>query len=180
MKKLIPLYLFTLFIANNLLAQSLKVADNGSSIRFVIKNFGIKTYGTFTGLKGTIIFNAKALSTSTFNVSVAAKSINTNNSTRDNHLSKTDYFDVEKFETISFNSSKITESSLPNRFFVVGNITIKGISKSVQFGFSAQPITGGYLFEGEFEINRRDFGVGGSSAVLADKLKVFLKVEGKL
>jgi polyisoprenoid-binding protein YceI len=62
---------------------------------------------------------------------------------------------------------------------MVGNLTIKGITKPVQFGFSATPSATGYTFAGEFDINRRDFGVGGKSAVMADKLKVNLIVSAK-
>jgi polyisoprenoid-binding protein YceI len=56
------------------------------------------------------------------------------------------------------------------------NITIKGVTKPVEFGFGATPKNGGYAFDGEFTINRRDFGVGGSSISLSDNLTVALSV----
>jgi polyisoprenoid-binding protein YceI len=56
---------------------------------------------------------------------------------------------------------------------------MKGVTKPIQFGFSATASTNGYLFDGEFEINRRDFSVGGSSISLADKLKVTLTIATK-
>jgi polyisoprenoid-binding protein YceI len=168
-----------LLIAAVSFAQKYAVTDDGSKVRFVIKNFGIKTAGGFTGLKGNITFDPKALTTSQFNVTVNSNTINTDNNARDKHLRKSEYFDVEKYPVITYVSTKITESSVAGRFFVIGNLTIKGITKVVQFGFSASPSAAGYSFNGEFEINRRDYGVGGNSVSLADKLKVSLDISAK-
>ncbi len=174
--KITMMLLFSLLISSGLYAQKLTPVDDGSKVHFTIKNFGIKTGGDFTGLKGTINFNPTALSNSSMNVSVNANSVNTNNDTRDKHLKKDDYFDVEKYPVITFISTKITESTVAGRFFVIGNLTMKGITKSIQFGFAATPNINGYKFNGSFEINRRDFGVGGGSGVLADKLNVTLEI----
>ncbi len=157
-------------------AQNFTPVDASSKIHFVIKNFGVKTGGDFTGLKGTIVFNPKNLIASSYNVSINAATVDTDNSTRDKHLRKAEYFDVEKFPLITYVSTKITESSIAGRYFVIGNLTIKGVTKVVQFGFSATPNDKGYVFKGEFEINRRDYGVGGSSMSMSDKLKVSLDI----
>jgi polyisoprenoid-binding protein YceI len=164
---------------NLLLAQSYTLSDEGSKVHFVIKNFGVKTGGDFTGLKGTVVFNPKALATSQMDVSVNANTVDTDNDTRDKHLKKDEYFGVEKFPLITFTSTKITESTAAGRYFVMGNLTIKGVTKPIQFGFSATPSVTGNLFKGEFEINRRDFGVGGNSMSLSDKLKVILSISAK-
>jgi polyisoprenoid-binding protein YceI len=177
--KLLRLTTAFLLIANSLFAQSFTTSDDGSKVHFMIRNFGIKVGGDFKGLKGTIVFNPKALATSSFNVSVDSKTIDTDNGSRDGHLRKDEYFSVDKFPSLSFVSTKITESSAAGRFFVVGNLTIKGVTKSVEFGFSATPTATGYLFNGIFEINRRDFGVGGSSSIMADKLKITLDINAK-
>ncbi len=175
MKKTI-LTIITSFIITLLFAQTYTPNDASSKVRFVIKNFGIKTGGSFSGLKGSITFNPKALTNSSFNVTVNSSTVDTDNSTRDKHLKKDEYFGVEKHPTIKFESTKITESNVAGRFYVVGNLAIKGITKEVKFGFSATPTSNGYLFKGEFEVNRRDFGVGGSSVSLSDNLKVNLEI----
>lgn len=177
--KLLNILIAILLTTNSTFAQAYTPTDAGSSVHFTIKNFGLKVGGDFTGLKGSIIFNPKALATSTINVSVDANSINTDNGSRDKHLRKEEYFNVVKFTTLSFVSSKITESTVAGRFFMIGNLTIKGVTKAVQFGFSATATDVGYKFSGEFEINRRDFGVGGSSSVMADKLKIKLDITAK-
>jgi len=157
-------------------SQNFIPSDAGSKVHFVINNFGFKVGGDFTGLKGAIVFNPQSLSSSSFRVSVNSASINTGNSTRDGHLRKPEYFDVSKYPMISFVSNKITKSSIAGRYYVFGNLTIKGITKPVEFGFSGTPSPTGYVFSGEFEINRRDFGVGGSSMSMSDHLKVVLEV----
>lgn len=153
--------------------------DADSKVHFVIKNFGIKTGGDFTGLKGSIKFDPVNFAASSFEVTVDAATIDTDNSSRDGHLKKAEYFDAATYKTIHFKSTKITRSSKAGRFFVYGDLTIKGITKPVEFGFGATPKNGGYVFDGTFTINRRDFGVGESSVSLSDNLTVTLSVFAK-
>ncbi len=165
-----------LLIANLNFAQTYTPSDVGSSVGFVIKNFGIKTNGDLKGLKGSILYNPTAILSTSFNVSVDANTINTNNNGRDKHLRKADYFDVQKFPIINLTSTKVTASTVAGTYILFGNLTIKGVTKSVQFPFTVTTKPNGYLFAGSFEINRRDFGVGGSSISMADKLTVTLSV----
>lgn len=177
--KLLKLAAVFLLLTTSTFAQSFSTFDDGSKVHFMIKNFGIKVGGDFKGLKGTIVFNPKSLAISSFNVSVDAKTIDTDNGSRDGHLRKDEYFSVEKYPSLSFVSTKITESTAAGRYYIFGNLTIKGITKAIEFGFSAAATGTGYLFNGIFEINRRDFGVGGSSSIMADKLKVTLDINAK-
>ena len=174
--KALKITIAILFITVAAFSQTYTPTDAGSKVHFVIKNFGIKTGGDFSGLKGSILFNPNAITTSRFNVSVNSKTIDTDNSTRDNHLRKSEYFDVEKYPLISFVSKTITKGSAPELFHVTGNLTIKGVTKEVQFDFSATPSASGYLFKGEFDINRRDFKVGGNSVSMSDHAHVSLSV----
>jgi polyisoprenoid-binding protein YceI len=108
-------------------------------------------------------------------VTVQAKTVNTGNDMRDNHLRKPEYLEVKKYPVIRFVSVKITTSSKQGTLFMFGKVTIKNVTKEVSFPFTAVPEQDGYLFTGEFRINRIDFGVGESSAV-SDNLTVLLKV----
>ncbi len=169
---------FTLcFVFFTITAQQIyKATDAGSKIHFTIKNFGIKTGGDFTGLAGIVKFDTKNLEASYFNVTVQSTSIDTDNGSRDGHLRKAEYFDAATYPQIKIISTKITASTVAGRFYVFANLTIKGVTKPIEFGFSALPQNDGYFFEGQFNINRRDFGVGGNSMSLADKLLVKLAV----
>ena len=59
------------------LSQAYTPTDNGSKVRFVIKNFGINTGGTFEGVNRTINFDSDNLSTASFGVSVDVKTVDT-------------------------------------------------------------------------------------------------------
>jgi polyisoprenoid-binding protein YceI len=150
--------------------------DADSKVQFVIKNFGIKTRGNFKGLQGTIKFLPANLAASAFEVTVDAATVDTDNESRDDHLREAEYFDAAVFKTIRLISTKIVPSTTAGRYYMFGNVTIKGVTKPVEFGFGATPKDGGYVFDGEFKINRRDFGVGGNSVSLSDNLTVSLSV----
>ena len=168
-----------LFCIVTAFGQNYTPTDAGSKVRFVIKNFGINTGGTFEGLAGTIVFDPANLAGASFNVSVDAKSVDTDVEARDNHLRKEEYFDVEKYPKLSFRSTKITTTNKEGYLFMFGVITIKNISKEISFPFQQTSKDGGVLFEGEFKLNRRDFGVGGKSFSMSDELNVELSIFAK-
>lgn len=168
---------FTLIIASvaimSFKSADLRPVDSAEAVTFIIKNFGINTNGEFKGIKGTIKWDAANPSASIFNVTVDANTINTGIDMRDNHLRKEEYFNVEKYPVISFVSTAITSNN------VTGNLTLKGVTKQISFPFTVKPSSGGYLFEGSFDLNRRDFGVGAGSVSLSNNVTVNLKVQAK-
>lgn len=175
-KILLPL---PLLFSIGLTAQTLTPDDAGSTVKFTIKNFGLNVGGTLKGLKGKITFLPTNLPASTFAITLDAATINTGNGSRDGHLKKDDYFDVEKFPTLQFVSTSITAGDKSGSYNIAGLLTIKGKAKSISFPFTATPTAGGHQFTGSFSINRRDFKVGGNSLVLSDKLNVSLNVAAK-
>jgi polyisoprenoid-binding protein YceI len=155
-------------------AQQYKLSDEKSEIKFTIKNFGLNVSGSFTGLNGAINFNASNLSASSFNASVDVNTINTGIDLRDSHLKKEEYFNAEKYSTIRFVSTSITGNQ--NGYTVSGNLTVKGTTRAVSFPFTVQNQDDGMLFSGSLSIDRKDFNVGGSSAVLSNNVEIHLKV----
>ncbi len=149
-----------------------------SSITFKIKNAGIGVDGSFKGFKGTINFDPNNLNGSNFDVSVASKTVDTDNNTRDNHLRKDEYFGVEKHPRISMKSTKI-EKTDDGKYKATFDLTLKGKTKSVSFPFLYNKTSAGYTLKGSFEIDRRDYGVGGSSWILSDDVKVYINLEVK-
>ena len=176
LKKILPLIFF---ISTATHAQRYIPADAESKVHFTIKNFGIKTGGDLTGLKGEIIFFTTDLPSCSFNVSVDASTVDTDNGSRDDHLKGSEYFDAEKFPQLTITSTKIDNKTESGFYFFNGNLTIKGITKPVSFPFHIEKVNDTYLFTGEFEINRLDFGVGGNSAVLSNTVNVSLSVLAK-
>ena len=172
MKKIFTLLLASIFFSAFTLTD-LKPADTDGAVTFSIKNFGISTKGEVKGLKGTIKWDPQNPSASSINASVDVSTINTGIDLRDSHLKKEEYFNAEKYPTINFVSTSISAGN------ITGNLTIKGTTKSVSFPFTVTPSGNGYLFEGSFTINRKDFGIGGGSISLSNAATVTLKVLAK-
>ncbi len=179
MKKLIALSVLMMGIQISYSQKILAPTDEGSKVHFVIKNFGIKTGGDFTGLKGAMKFDANNLSVWAFDVTVDASSIDTDNGSRDGHLRKPDYFDVKKYPVIHLVSTKIQATDKQGIYSFSGDLTIKGTTKAVKFNFKVNKRDDGYVFTGEFPLNRRDFNVGDDSISLSDNLNVALSIFAK-
>ena len=163
--------LFSLFFVK---AQQYKPVDEKSDVKFTIKNFGLNTPGTLNGLKGSINFDPSNPASSSFNVSVDVNTISTGVDERDSHLKKEEFFNAEKYPTISFVSTGITKGQ--DGYSVTGKLTIKDVTKIISFPFTVDNQDNGMVFTGNFTINRKDFNVGGSSAVLSNSVNVTLKV----
>ena len=152
-----------------------KPMDQGSAVQFKIKNLGFSVNGSFSGLGGNIQFDPAHPDQSSFDVSVDAASVNTDNSMRDEHLRKENYFDVKTWPRIRFQSTKILASNKADAFIVSGKLTIKNTTKEISFPFSATASQTGFVFKGSFRINRKDFQIGGSSTI-SDELELMLSI----
>ena len=122
-----------------------------------------------------ILFDEKNLGSSSVNVTVNASSVDTDNSTRDKHLRGADYFNVKTYPQIRLSSVKIAKSVTPGYYVIFAKLTIKETTKEISFPFTASAEAGSYRFKGEFNIKRRDFGIGGKNTISND-LKVKLNV----
>jgi polyisoprenoid-binding protein YceI len=176
MKKTILLSLIAMTV--KFAVAQYKPVDQGSTVQFKIRNLGFNVNGSFSGLNGNILFDPNNLTASQFNVSIDANTINTDNNMRDDHLRNDSYFDVKKYPVILFASTKITPSNKKATLFVFGKLTIKNQTKDVSFPFTATQSNDGYIFSGTFKINRKDFGVGGTSTI-SDDLEVSLNILSK-
>lgn len=171
MKKIIMLLLLVALTKAGM-AQYIPV-EQGSSLKFTIKNLGFGVDGSFSGFEGSLSFDPQSPANNVFDVTVNAATVNTDNSLRDSHLKEDGYFDVKNFPKIRLVSTKITGKNGSYNFF--GVLTIKGKSKAISFPFTAVASGDGYLFKGSFKMNRRDFNVGGISTV-SDELDVTINL----
>lgn len=148
-----------------------KPVEQGSSLQFTIKNLGFGVDGSFSGFDGTVNFDPQNPAVSTFDVSINAATVNTDNSLRDEHLKGESFFDVKNYSKIRLTSTKV--SGKQGNYLFTGQLTIKGKSKTISFPFTASPLPAseGYRFKGSFKMNRKDFNVGGTSTV-SDDLQV--------
>ena len=168
------LFVFLILSCHYGFAQYHTVASE-SAVSFSLKNFGFKTGGTLGAPEGDIVFNPDDLTKSSFRVTIKAESVNTNNESRDEHLKEETYFDVKNYPLIRFVSSSVTETDKKGAYQTQGTLTIKNKSKEITLPFTAEKKGMGWLFSGSFKINRKDYGVGGSST-LSDEVTIEIKV----
>ena len=157
-----------LLISANLQAQS--------HVKFIIKNAGFNVPGYFSDFKTDITYNKSNPKDSKFNGTIKVTSINTSNSGRDNHLRKEDFFDVAKYPDMTFKSTVVSVVS-PTRLKVVGDLTIKNVTKKVLFEVDVAESGGKTIFTTKLTINRLDYTVGTSSWTLANDLTMDLRIE---
>jgi len=149
---------------------SVGFSQSKSSIDFVIRNFGINVDGHFNTFNIETDFNAKGeLIGVKSKIKVA--SIETGIESRDEHLLNADYFDDENHEYIILKSKTISKKS-DTVYELVSNITIKGKTKEKRIKVNCNKINSQYKITANFEINRRDFNVGGGSLVMSNTVKI--------
>lgn len=175
-KKIIVMLL--MIMASHISFAQYKPVNEGIGLKFKIANFGFDVNGSFSGIEGTILFDPQQVAASRFDVAIEANTVNTDNTLRDKHLKDESYFDVKNYPLIKLVSEKITQGKGGKTFVFAGQLTIKGKSKMISFPFTAIPGADGFLFKGGFKINRKDFGIGGTSTI-ADELEVTLNVNAK-
>ncbi len=179
MKALFALMVGSVISVSALAQATIIPVSAESKVHFVIKNMGINTGGDVSGLKGSIVFNPRNPSESKFMVSADVNTVDTDNERRDAHLKNEDFFDATKYPTMSIKSTSISKTNVPGKYNFAGTLTIKDVTKPINFDFTAMPNGTGYTFEGEFAINRLTYKVGEESATMSDDIKINLKVVAK-
>ena len=86
--------------------------------------------GDFDKVTGTVVLDEANPSASSINVTIDVSSISTREPQRDAHLKSADFFDVEKFPTITFVSKEVVKSG-EDTYEAVGDLTIHGVIKTI-------------------------------------------------
>ncbi|MCU0391646.1 MAG: YceI family protein [Thermoflexibacter sp.] len=165
-----------LFCFNPLFAQK-QWQIQTSAVTFKIKNAGLTVDGAFGTVTATILFDKNNVEDTKIEASLETKTIDTGITSRDNHLKKPDYFDVIKYPKISMKSKKITKLA-DGSYEGIFDLTLKGVTKEIKIPFTFIENPNSATFTGQFTINRRDYGVGGSSWIMSDNatIKIVLTV----
>ena len=128
------LLLIAFFVGLGLMAQSpYKVDPAHTSINFKVKHMGITfVSGKFEKFDGGIIGNLDKMEEARVFFNVETASVNTSVSMRDDHLRSADFFDVEKYPAMTFESSRIEKVDDKN-YKLHGKLQIKDVTKDVIF-----------------------------------------------
>lgn len=138
-----------------------------SQLQFTVDHLGLSDVsGFFEDFDVTIHSEKEDFSDAVFELTARTASINTRVEARDNHLRSADFFDVETYPTLTYKSTAIRKVG-ENQFKLTGDLTIHGVTKSVEMDLTYRGKlvdqennreTVGFQLTGE--INRLDFNVG--------------------
>lgn len=158
-----------------------------SELTFKVKHLMISNVkGEFTKFNATI--EGDTFENSKITATVDAASVFTNNADRDGHLKSADFFEVETYPSLKFESTSITKED-EGEYTLIGELTIKGTTKTVELdvefgGYMKDPYgnqKAGFSIEGK--INRKDFGLNWNAALetggvlVSDDVKITAEVQ---
>lgn len=170
MKKLCILFLLVVTAAT---AQIKWTADRAhSNIAFTVTHMMISDVtGSFKEFDAMVESSKEDFSDAKIFVTIHAKSIDTGNERRDAHLRSADFFNVEVDSIITFKSKKF-EKVWGNKYKLIGDLTMRGVTKEVTLDAEYKGKIKGFrgfvaAFKASTTINRKDWGLMWNRAIEA-------------
>jgi polyisoprenoid-binding protein YceI len=145
-------------------------------VAFFIKNAGITVEGSLEGLEAEVEFHLRKPAKNRITASLDPSTIQTGIKIRDKHLKRADYFDIEQYPKITFESigfSKTDKNELIGTFL----LTIKGIEEEVEMPITYTNASDKLTLSGSFILNRLHFDLGDNSIILSDDVEVQLHAQ---
>ncbi len=163
-----------------------KIDSVHSGVNFKVRHFFSKVPGKFSKFEGTIRLDEQNLAASGVEVTIDAKSVDTGNKGRDEHLNSPDFFDTAKFPSITFKSTSvkvISQAPGATHLQVTGDFTMKGVTKSVVLEVDLAGVGKGPRntmlagFSAWTKLNRHDFGVSYGKGAVGDDVEIEIEIE---
>jgi polyisoprenoid-binding protein YceI len=143
--------LFTIVATSFSFGQKFNLDLTKATVKFYFH--GEKVNGSVAGLKASVNINKEKPELSEISGTVDVNTLETGNKMRDKHLKSSDYFDAEKFPTMSFKAKSVAKDG--EGFAITGLIKIKAIEREEKFSLSI--VKGVLIFKGT--INSADYGI---------------------
>lgn len=164
--------------------ETWQIDPNHTASQFAVRHNGISTVrGAFAKTTGTVQYDPADPTKTVIDVTIDANSVDTRIDPRDKDLRSPNFFDVEKFPTITFKSKRV-ESAGKGKLKVIGDLTIRGVSKEVVLdvdgpnGPNKDPRGNQHMgASATAQVNRKDFGVNGSPGGVSDDVLITIDVE---
>lgn len=160
-----------------------------SAVHFTVRHLMVsKVRGAFTKWQGELHLDDQDITKSSVNVTIDAASIFTDEPKRDAHLRSADFFETEKFPTLTFKSTKV-EKVDDETLNVTGELTIRDVTKTVVLavtdnGRIKDPWGGTRAgFSAHLAISRKDYGLTWNALLeaggvtVSDKVEIGLEIE---
>jgi polyisoprenoid-binding protein YceI len=159
-----------------------------STAEFSVRHLMITNVkGRFGALSGTVDYDAATPEASKINVTIDATSIDTRDEKRDGHLKSADFFDVEKFPTVTFVSKKVTKDG--DTLNALGDLTMHGVTKEITLEVETPSAPGKDPWgntrigsSAHAKINRKDWDLGWNAALetggvlVGEQVKITIEV----
>ncbi len=153
-------------------ATTWKIDPAHSAAEFKVKHMMISNVkGKFSGITGTLTFDPADPTRSTVEASIPVATLSTGDEQRDGHLKSAEFFDVERFPTMSFKSSEVTPASA-GEHAVVGELTMHGVTRVINFAVEGPSAPGKDPWgntriglSATAKINRKDFDLSWNAAL---------------
>ena len=156
-----------------------------SGIEFQIRHLGVANVrGSFSKVTGTVQLDEKQVTHSSVEASIETTSVNTNDDKRDGHLKSADFFDVQKYPSMTFKSTRLMQSN--GKLQMMGDLTLGGQTRPVTLDVDGptapQKGPGGKIVSGFSAtglISRKDFNFGQKygAPLLGDEVKFTIDIE---
>lgn len=160
-----------------------------SATEFKIRHMMSSVGGKFADFGGTVNIDRSNPTSSSVEFTIQTASIDTATPDRDKHLRSSDFFDVEKYPTITFKSVKVAPTKTKDTYDVTGDLTMHGVTKRITLpviflGFMKDPWGNERAgFELNTTVNRKDYGINWNKALdqggylLQDDVKIAINLE---
>ena len=161
-----------------------------SDVAFTVRHLMVsKVRGHFTRFQGELVLAPDPLASSV-TATIELSSIDTNNPQRDDDLRSSNFFEANKYPTMTFRSTRVRHGE--DGFDVDGELTLHGVTRPVTLaldvnGFTRDPWGGTRAgFSATTELDRGDFGIStniamdGGGVVVGDRIQVFMEIEAVL
>jgi len=146
-----------------------------AKITFTVDGPFGKVHGSFSGLKSAFQFNENDLSGSKLTASIDPNTVNSGVGLRNTHLRNDEQFlNTKKYPEIRFSSRKIVKS--PDGYLLTGDLTLKGITKSIEIPFTFSPAGNTGIFKGRFTIKRLDYQIGKEGGSVGSTININIEV----
>lgn len=155
-----------------------------TSISYSIDHMGLsEMHGVFRKFDGDLQLDTQDIAKSSVSVTIDVASIDTGVVKLDEHLRTPDFFDVGKFPSMTFKSTKV-ESTGTNTFKLTGDLTLHGVTKSVTLNGSMRTVAShpfmkvpaaGFVATGE--LKRSEFGITTYPGALGEVVKIRIDTE---
>lgn len=188
MKKILSLLLAVAFLSSSpaiAAADKFKFDTAHTQVMFSVSHMGFSfSHGRFLKFDGSFTFDEEKPETSTVEMTIDTTGIDMGLKAWDDHLKGADFFNVEKFPSMTFKTTKV-EKTGEKTGKVTGDLTLLGVTKPVTLdvtynGSGIHPYSKSYVagFSGVGTLKRSDFGMTYGLPGVGDDVTLKIEVEG--